>query len=82
MKIQNRDFIKVLHNTPVCISNIYYDLIAQGKYKVPRKSSVLKVFKDNFRYFSGFDFKDLTVEQQQELLVMAEDSYDGIREGE
>lgn len=82
MALQNKDFINIINITPMNISNIYYDMIRQGKCKVPRKSSVLKVFKENLRYFGGYDYKDLTAEQQQELLVMAEDTYEGIRAAE
>lgn len=80
MQIQNTNFIVILQDTPVYISNIYYEMIKQGIYRTPRKSSVLKYFKENLRYLSGYDYNTLSKEQQQELISMAEDAYDGIRE--
>ena len=82
VKVGQQIFISNLHNTPNHISNIYYDMVSKGKCKTPRKASVLKVFKENLRYFGGYDYTSYTKEQQQELLRIAEDTYEGIREAE
>lgn len=81
-KVSDNEFISSLHDIPLIITRIYYGKIKETNCKIPRKASVLKVLKENLKLFIGYEYKNLTENQKTELLYIAEDAYNGIREGE
>lgn len=80
--LNERDYNKVITETPNIISILYYEVLETRGGKVPRKDSVIKRYKEIVEKTLGVSFKKLSDYEKHTLLKTAEDCYYGIREAE